>query len=259
MEEREALVESAEPIELSYELSRDDWIRFNMAYADVGPEWQVALAQQRKNVRWSTLSTAAIFVVGGSLMVGLGSATSGMYLEGALGGLAVAIVICIAGFRGTAFGSTKLADMKAAHLKEMQNADLTDYSGRMDLTIDAQGIQCRTAGRSVSAEWRVVSLREAGGDLMLSGPGDYMLIPARVFETPERAATFRAQIVAWLEAGARPYAERLAKYLKDRDIGCPHCGYNLRGLASERCTECGKDVRLEDLVAGKGRKIVGKV
>lgn len=30
----------------------------------------------------------------------------------------------------------------------------------------------------------------------------------------------------------------LAAYLADRDEACPSCGYNLRGLASDRCPEC---------------------
>lgn len=30
----------------------------------------------------------------------------------------------------------------------------------------------------------------------------------------------------------------LAHYLADRDEACPSCGYNLRGLASDRCPEC---------------------
>ncbi len=30
----------------------------------------------------------------------------------------------------------------------------------------------------------------------------------------------------------------LANYLADRDEACPSCGYNLRGLASDRCPEC---------------------
>jgi hypothetical protein len=33
-------------------------------------------------------------------------------------------------------------------------------------------------------------------------------------------------------------AEHLAQFLADRDAPCPGCGYNLRGLTSDRCPEC---------------------
>jgi hypothetical protein len=38
--------------------------------------------------------------------------------------------------------------------------------------------------------------------------------------------------------------EWLAEFLRERDAACPLCAYNLRGLASERCPECGREVRL---------------
>ena len=36
----------------------------------------------------------------------------------------------------------------------------------------------------------------------------------------------------------------LIEYLHERDEPCPLCGYNLRGLRSRRCPECGRDLRL---------------
>ena len=36
----------------------------------------------------------------------------------------------------------------------------------------------------------------------------------------------------------------LAGWLADRDVPCPLCGYNLRGLAGNRCPECGRELRL---------------
>jgi hypothetical protein len=37
----------------------------------------------------------------------------------------------------------------------------------------------------------------------------------------------------------------LAGFLSTRDVKCPLCGYNLRGLTSERCPECGEVLRLQ--------------
>ena len=36
----------------------------------------------------------------------------------------------------------------------------------------------------------------------------------------------------------------LLAWLADRDVPCPLCGYNLRGLIALRCPECGHDLRL---------------
>ena len=33
-------------------------------------------------------------------------------------------------------------------------------------------------------------------------------------------------------------------FLRDRDVSCPLCAYNLRGLTSARCPECGHELRL---------------
>jgi len=40
-------------------------------------------------------------------------------------------------------------------------------------------------------------------------------------------------------------AAQLRKYLADRDVACPMCGYNLRGAAGSVCTECGYELSEE--------------
>jgi rubrerythrin len=35
-----------------------------------------------------------------------------------------------------------------------------------------------------------------------------------------------------------PDAALLAQYLKERDVPCPGCGYNLQGITTEKCPEC---------------------
>lgn len=37
----------------------------------------------------------------------------------------------------------------------------------------------------------------------------------------------------------------LRQFLADRDVPCPHCGYNLRGLQAEVCPECKHDLHLK--------------
>lgn len=44
-----------------------------------------------------------------------------------------------------------------------------------------------------------------------------------------------------------PTADRAAllDFLAERDIDCPVCAYQIRGLTSERCPECGASLRLQ--------------
>ena len=39
-------------------------------------------------------------------------------------------------------------------------------------------------------------------------------------------------------------AAAVVDFLRERDIDCPLCRYNLRGLRSPRCPECGRDLEL---------------
>ena len=41
-----------------------------------------------------------------------------------------------------------------------------------------------------------------------------------------------------------PGHEWLFEFLRERDVPCPLCGYNLRALHSNCCPECGRELRL---------------
>ena len=58
-------------------------------------------------------------------------------------------------------------------------------------------------------------------------------------------------VFAWRETAA----ERAARFGSGQDgssaIACPHCGYNLTGLASTQCPECGARFTLDELIAAR--------
>ena len=41
-----------------------------------------------------------------------------------------------------------------------------------------------------------------------------------------------------------PDEQTLFEFLRERDVPCPLCAYNLRGLTTSRCPECGRELRL---------------
>lgn len=52
--------------------------------------------------------------------------------------------------------------------------------------------------------------------------------------------------------GERP-EKGLVGFLADRDVACPACGYNLRGLEDAVCPECSRVLRLADLRVPRGK------
>ncbi len=241
-------------IQLSYEVTRADWIEFNMAWADVGPDWKLAAAQRRKQNLKSMPYVSLMVIVGMAVIVGYGRATSGMFLEGAMFGVLFSAVIWFGISRIDVLGA-----MKKEHMRALQNADLGAITGPMSIELDSEGITFVSTGRNARVLWNVMSASVVKRGMLLNGPGGPVLVPSRVFETIELAAEFESRVAGWIMGGQRPYRDQLASYLKGRDIGCVGCGYNLRDCTGEKCAECGLAINLEDLVAGKGRKIVGKV
>jgi hypothetical protein len=47
---------------------------------------------------------------------------------------------------------------------------------------------------------------------------------------------------------ARSNEQMLSEFLRDRDVACPRCGYNLRNLKQSACPECGDAIRIGVLV-----------
>ena len=41
--------------------------------------------------------------------------------------------------------------------------------------------------------------------------------------------------------------QKLAAYLAERDVACPGCGYNLRGVTGGVCPECGRELHENDI------------
>src|SRR5215218_3262748 len=76
--------------ELSFDLTRDDWIAANEALHRLSPHWDAAAREYRKSATRQLLWVSPLIVVAAALFIGRGSATRGMYVEGAVVGVVFA-------------------------------------------------------------------------------------------------------------------------------------------------------------------------
>lgn len=64
-----------------------------------------------------------------------------------------------------------------------------------------------------------------------------------------------ATVVIWRETTTER-AQRLRGAARG-GVACPTCGYNLTGLTTTRCPECGTQFTLDELLAQQGGKYAG--
>jgi len=231
--------------DLSYEVTREDWLAVNEACMRESPAWASARAQHRRAMRRQVLFTAPFCIVGAALFMGRSQSTHGMYAEGACLGA------CFATFLYFALPRVNTVEKaKRTQLEQIDRMDLTDHTGTTTIAMDEFGVQIHSPHRQLKLSWKVVAPTVAGGFVLLQyGGHDGTIIPARAFASEAAAAEFIDHAQRWWQIAQGPHAERLERYLADRDLACPSCKYNLRGMRGEVCPECGEPIKLDLLVA----------
>jgi hypothetical protein len=231
------------PRNIEFEVTREDWIAVNEWLMANSPAWANANKAYRRKFLLQLIWMTPLFVGGAALAIGKAEATRGMYVEGALCGLVLIGVIAFGVFRLDATGK-----VKQQQLEQIRRADLADHIGRGNVMIDERGVEVRTLNKEMRLGWSAASVCDAGEYLIVQQGGtNGMLIPKRAFATPEAAADFLAESHRlWAEAQL-PEPVRMARYLHDRDVYCPGCGYNLRGVQTNVCPECGRSLTMQTL------------
>jgi hypothetical protein len=235
----------AERFDLRFEITREDWIGANETLHRISPYWAVEGRKRRRAALRQVLWMSPFIVGGAAMLIGHGSSTRGMYGEGALMGLLLVGLM--------AWGLPRidpLARARIASLDQIRRMDLSSHVGPVRVAMDEQGVEISAPSREFKLSWLAVTPHDIGEYVTLShGGADGTIIPKRAFASRDEAAAFVAQGIKWWQAGQRPGAERLALYLSDRDLACPKCGYNLRGVGGDTCPECGEKLTFERLSA----------
>jgi hypothetical protein len=110
-----------------------------------------------------------------------------------------------------------------------------------ELLIEHDGLRIRTAERQLWCAWNNIDqcLITPHGLLVKLGNWEAMLVPRSAFSDPKELG----QLVTEIEARQRLHASHVddlaARILATTDFRCASCSYQLRGIKSARCPECG--------------------
>jgi hypothetical protein len=243
-------------IEVSCEVTRDDWVRVNETLVRESPAWAEAAAEQTRAARRQAVRASPLAVAFGVVVIGraFGGGREGAMVGGAIGAAFAAFLLWA--LPRVDF----LGKQKREALARVRAADVSDFVGPTTVAVSPEGVVVRARGREMTLGWSVASVASVGGT---QGDGAYVLVqyaqgggaivPRRAFASDEAMAAFVERAQAWWRAGQVPAGQRLKRYLADLDVARPTCGYGLRGVGGEWCPECGRKLVLEEFVAREGR------
>lgn len=230
----------APALSISFDLARADYRRMLEWYWENSPQWVAVWAKARKQARWfligAILGTAVLAVVvidrfdriidrGEGLMpVMLGAALAGVWWQASQ-------------LRKSISKKGRAARLDA----ETRSEKLGDYFGHREMLFDETGFVERTHLAELRYRWQSLARIEATPDLVLLclSTNAVFVVPKRAFPSAEATEEFVRQISNWLNLVSSGDAHDIRAFLRERDVPCPKCKYNLRACTQSRCPECG--------------------
>ena len=116
------------------------------------------------------------------------------------------------------------------------------------LRIGSDGIEYVDSVRTIRTEWAgVVGVRRTRSALFIETVDDFgPIIPVDAIDGPTLAKI--EALVGANAGGAEAEGRVIVRVLRDRDLLCPGCKYQCRGVAAPRCPECGRAITKDDLL-----------
>jgi hypothetical protein len=117
------------------------------------------------------------------------------------------------------------------------------HLGPQSLTISADGLALSTTHHDITQRWSgITDIRETPGAIYFNRIDRVCyIVPRRIFESPAAAESTLARAREWLDRRGHGNRRRILDYLAEHDAPCPNCTYNLRGMTTPRCPECGHE------------------
>lgn len=223
-----------ERFEFSQTISRRQWIDANVELVESRWEHALALRHICHGQRYLVRVAIPVLVVLGGIAGGSLSKSSGGYIAGAAIGLALGCSLFLI------FGRPGLIRKNAHHdiLDHFSKSELGEAIGTMHIQMDSKGITIRSQETVFRASWFVVHPRFTTNFMSLEFSGRHPLVIPHA-ACPVAIDSLRGQIEHWKNAHDPDGLQRLINYLKDRDVYCPDCAYELRDHAATVCSECG--------------------
>ena len=233
--------------DLQFELTRADWLAVNERLIDVGPSLEQISADARRAQFPKLILGAPLIALLFAFLISKISNGGITFLEGLAIGVAAAIMITWGVSR---INYTDVAKKRAR--EQVKRMDFSGWTGRVTFRAERSGVEIVMPTKSMTLAWTAVDPTEVGSYVLLrvSGGGG-VIVPKSHFSTAEDAARFFQDLRAWWTEGQLTEPQRIARYLVDRDVACPHCGYNLRGIITDQCPECGSHLTIAALTAAQ--------
>ena len=138
---------------------------------------------------------------------------------------------------------------KSAALRSIKAMDLSQHVGHYIVRLSETGIDATTPTGRLSHNWTACTVWQMEGFFIIRIDSSQFVLPFRAFPSAQAVTEFFQTATAWWQAGQLSPDLHVSRYLADRDLPCPKCKYNLKGIASARCPECGEQLTVAQLAA----------
>lgn len=229
------------PIVLEFELTESDMAAVYRSAARKEVATSKRWAAYRRHL-WGWLVVALVLT--GMFFVGLGVYGTPRGGRGSFPFLAVAGAAGMMGAWWIVFQYIRVLGPNATETRianTLRSEACRYHLGRVRLAVGPAGIDYRSPHHDTVQRWSGIADIQEDPDTVCirRRDGAAYVAPRRVFASSGDATAFAAKARGWLEASGHGHGHALRAYLADRDVPCPACGYNLRGITTAACPECG--------------------